>query len=139
MNFLQKALEGVNLPDQVFLPPIATAGKGGRKKKKAPDVEAMRQRIADECDPLGQLIALANGMPVVNFVIKQKDGKPEVELTYESASMTQRIAILEKLRDKLVPNISMNQPKKKEEEPEDDEWDEITRRRSAGVLEEKSG
>ena len=126
-KFYEMALEGVEIPDQVYLPP---ALNGERGNNKLADIDELRLRIYDECDPLGQLMAIANGMPIVSFEVKVEGGKAKAFPKYETATLSQRIKILEDMREKIIPNMSRNAPKAQAQK-EDDEFDTLTRRRSA--------
>lgn len=144
---LSKALEGQVIPQAVYLPPALADGKllttyEGYDKIHKATIEENRIRIQVECDPLGQLMALANGLPVPSLVVKEgDDGTPEVVVQYQTADLKTRIALLTAMMDKIMPNASVveaSNPKKKSDDDKDDNWTELTRKRSAAVLEGKS-
>lgn len=145
---LNQALEGQAIPAVVHMPPMLSDGKvlttyEGYDKIHKATIEQNRIRIQQECDPLGQLMAIANGLPVAAFVVKEgEDGQPEVSVIYQTADLKTRISLLTAMVDKIMPNASVveaTDPKKnKPDDPKDDNWAELTRKRSTAVLEGKS-
>jgi hypothetical protein len=144
---LNKALEGQVIPQGVYLPPVFAGGKlmttyEGYDKVHKASIDQNRIRIQVECDPLGQLMALANGLPIPSLVVSEgEDGQPEIKVAYQTADIKTRVALLSAMVDKIMPNASVveaSNPKKKQDDDKDDNWDELTRKRSAAILEGKS-
>ena len=144
---LNKALEGQVIPQGVYLPPVYAGGKlmttyEGYDKVQKASIDENRVRIQVECDPLGQLMALANGLPIPSLVVNEgEDGQPEIKVIYQTADLKTRVALLTAMIDKIMPNASVveaSNPKKKADDDKDDNWTELTRKRSAAILEGKS-
>ncbi len=74
-------------------------------------------RIQDETDPVGLLIAIANGQPVPTFTI---DAEGKTKIAYETLSLKDRIPVIKFLSDKVLPRMSIN---KKIEEGKDAGWE----------------
>ena len=101
-------LEEGSIPEAVFLPP-AIRGKmpnaiyvtDGKPVKMSTHIV----RIQDETDPVGLLIAIANGQPVPTFTI-DKDGNMETK--FETLDLKDRIPVIKFLSDKVLPRMSVN-------------------------------
>lgn len=145
---LSKALEGQVIPQGVYLPPVFAGGKlmtsyEGYERVHKATIDENRIRIQVECDPLGQLMAFANGLPIPSLVVSEgDDGQPEIKVIYHTADLKTRVALLSAMLDKVMPNASVveatNPKKKSDDDKENDNWDELTRKRSAAILEGKS-
>lgn len=137
-NAIQKAMEGQLIPPQVYLPPVFVDRKelvtswDGFDKYKPPTIAQQRIRINVECDPVGQLMAIANGLPIASYVVhppKEEGGEPTVEIRYETADLKTRIMLLQQMQGKVVSDLSRTTEKKdKDDANEDDaEWERLTR------------
>lgn len=140
---LDKALEGVPVPEGAYLPPVVMGTKVATSWERLsnfsmPTIEQQRIRIQAECDPIGQLMAIANGLPIASFKVVENPETKELEtkIQFETANLATRIKLLEAMRDKLVANAGVNPPKPpKAGEDDDNGWGDLTRRRSAQILE----
>lgn len=143
------ALEGRVIPDEVYLPPVVLSRREivtsweGFDKYKPPTISQQRIRINVECDPVGQLMAIANGLPIGSFVVvpgKKPGDDPTVEIRYETAGLGTRIKLLQAMQAKVVSDLARNSDKKDKQESTDDdkEWADLTRGRSDAILAGKS-
>lgn len=118
-----KAPEGTPVPSGVWLPP-ALRSKPLRIAQQVavtrapPTVQENVIRINGEADPIGLLIAIANGQPVATFAITE-DG--EVETAYETLPLKERLKVIFHLADKVLPRMQVT--KKLGTEGKDDEWE----------------
>lgn len=94
------------IPPEVYLPPAIRNKKTKAVSIAAPvAVQDNIVRITNDGDPVGQLVALMNGMAVPSYVI-QEDGS--VQMIYETATMAQRISIAKWLGDRVMPKVSVS-------------------------------
>lgn len=113
-------LEEGSVPTAVFVPP-AIRGKMVNVqyvtdgKPIALDTHIIR--IQDETDPVGMLIAIANGQPIPTFTI---NAEGETIIAYETLSLKDRVPIIKFLSDKVLPRMSIN---KKIEKGDDAGWE----------------
>lgn len=104
-----KAPEGAPVPQAVWLPP-SVRGNPPRVvqniaiNKDAPSVHDNIIRITENSDPIGMLMAIANGQPVATFSINE-DG--EVVAAYETLTLKERLGVIRFLADKVLPKMSM--------------------------------
>lgn len=118
-----KAPEGAPVPSGVWLPP-ALRDKKVRVAhdvvvtKAPPSVNENVIRINGESDPIGLLIAIANGQPISTFAV-QEDGS--VLLEYETLPLKERLKVIFHLADKVLPRMQVT--KKLGGEGKDDEWE----------------
>lgn len=100
-------LEEGAVPEAVFLPP-AIRGKMVHAQYvtdgKPTDLKTHVIRIQDECDPVGLLIAIANGQPVATFTVDE-DG--ETVAAFETLPLKDRITVIKFLSDKVLPRMSV--------------------------------
>jgi hypothetical protein len=100
-------LEEGAVPEAVFLPP-AIRGKMVHAQYvtdgKPVDIKQHVIRIQDECDPVGLLIAIANGQPVATFTVDE-DG--ETCAAFETLPLKDRITVIKFLSDKVLPRMSV--------------------------------
>lgn len=100
--------DNAEIPPAVYLPPairgkqVQVTYKGTRATPVS--IQDNMARINMEVDPIGQLSAIANGQPLAFFEV---DETGKVTVSYATASMTQRISILHRLADKVLPKISV--------------------------------
>ena len=96
------------IPEAVFLPP-AIRGKMVNviyeTKGKPISIERHVVRIQEETDPIGLLIAIANGQPVPTITI-DKDGNQHVK--FETLDLKDRVPVIKFLSDKVLPRMSIN-------------------------------
>jgi len=113
-------LEEGNVPQAVFVPP-AMRGKAVLTQyvinDKPVDIQQHVVRIQQECDPVGLLIAIANGQPVPTVTIDES-GEPTA--AFETLPLKDRITVIKFLSDKILPRMSIN---KKIEKGQDDVWE----------------
>lgn len=113
-------LEEGSIPEAVFVPP-AIRGKMVHTQfvtdGKPIDIKQHVIRIQDEADPVGMLIAIANGQPIPTFTI-DADGKTSVK--YETLDLKDRITVIKFLSDKVLPRMSVF--KKMTGKDPDDGW-----------------
>lgn len=117
------------VPDYVYVPPTVrdnapTIRRDNMPTIRPPTVEESVIRIHENVDPLGQLIAMANGQPILTFKIT-KDG--DIEPQYEVLPLAQRMQLLKYLDGRITPRMSMQWIKHRHEHvngPEDidDGW-----------------
>ena len=104
-----KAPEGSTVPQSVWLPP-SVRGKPPKViqdiavTRAVPSVQKNIIRISDETDPIGLLMAIANGQPVATFSITEEG---EVEIHYETLTLEKRLSVIKFLADKVLPKMSM--------------------------------
>lgn len=114
-------LEDGPVPEAVFLPP-AIRGKVVRTtyvidNAKPVSIEEHVVRINNESDPVGMLIAIANGQPVPTITINA-DGEEMIQ--YETLPLKDRLSVIKFLSDKVLPRMSVF--KRSNPEKKDDEW-----------------
>jgi hypothetical protein len=110
------SLDGVEaVPGYVFLPP-RLRGKRVRivqdvaVKTSLPNIRDNIVRIVDEVDPIGLMIAIANGQPVASFYVEEgEDGEPVVAVRYETVDLKDRLNIIRALADRVHPRMSISQ------------------------------
>ncbi len=104
------APDGQPIPTNVWLPP-KIRDQNTRVShdvvitREPPDVTENMARIQAETDPVGLLIAIANGQPVGTFVV---DEEGNVSVEYETLSLAQRIHVIRYLSDKILPRMSVS-------------------------------
>lgn len=139
---LMSVTEGRKMPAGVYVPP-ALRGKQPtvvyETRSAAPvSVEENLVRIQEEADPLGLLIAIANGMPIPNWVVGENG---ELSVEYTSAGLSERRQVAQRLAGMLIDN-AVDKPKKGKtiEVAPDAEWNSLVKN-AAGFrpLEEQSG
>lgn len=113
-------LEEGTVPEAVFVPP-AIRGKMTQVQYvtngKPTDISQHVVRIEQEADPVGMLIAVANGQPIPTFRVTEEG---DVEVVFETLPLADRIPVMKFLSDKILPRMSVN---KKIEEKGDSEWE----------------
>jgi len=114
-------LEEGPIPEAVFLPP-ALRGKPVHATYHVADakpisIEEHVVRINQETDPVGLLIAIANGQPVPTVTINEAG---EAVAGFETLPLKDRISVIKFLSDKVLPRMSVF--KKMTPEKEDDDW-----------------
>ena len=105
---LAMELETSSIPKAVFLPPAIRGKMVNVQYVTDGKPIALDQhiiRIQDETDPVGLLIAIANGQPVPTFTI---DDKGETVIKYETLDLKDRIPVIKFLSDKVLPRMSIN-------------------------------
>ena len=115
-------LEETAVPEAVFLPPAIR----GRivtteyevKGSKPVDISQHVVRINMETDPVGLLIAIANGQPVPTIRINEQG---EQEVIYETLPLKDRVPVIKFLSDKVLPRMSVF--KKMEIKTQDAGWE----------------
>lgn len=98
-------------------------------RNAAYDIEALRQRIASNADPVGALIDVANGLPL-RFLDADGEGNQVERL--EHVTVSQRLTVLRELKDALVPKVSRNDPQLAEQR-QNTGWDELVAKRASQV------
>lgn len=117
------APEGAPVPSGVWLPP-SLRDKPLRVSQDVavttapPSVQENVIRINGEADPVGLLIAIANGQPISTFAINE-DGN--VEMAYETLPLKERLKVIFHLADKVLPRMQVT--KKIGEQGKDTEWE----------------
>ncbi len=118
-----KAPPDTPIPSGVWLPP-SIRGQDVRVSqdvlvtRDAPSVAENVVRINSESDPIGLLIAIANGQPISTFAVNA-DG--EVETAYETLPLKDRLKVIFHLADKVLPRMQVT--KKMGGEEKDDAWE----------------
>ena len=117
------APEGAPVPSGVWLPPLVR----DQKLRVQHDVAVTREppsvvenviRINGEADPIGLLIAIANGQPISTFAINEEG---EVAIAYETLPLKERLKVIFHLADKVLPRMQVT--KKVGKEAKDDTWE----------------
>jgi hypothetical protein len=93
-----------------------------------PDVDALRLRIHNEADPLGALIAIANGEPLL---FRDVDAEGTATIRQEHVSVSARLQVLRDLKDVLVPKVSRNDPTLSDQR-QSREWEALVEKRAGG-------
>lgn len=111
------------VPSGVWLPPTIRDHKTRVSQDVAitrdpPSVSENVVRINSEADPIGLLIAIANGQPVSTFAVDE-DGK--VQIAYETLPLKERLKVIFHLADKVLPRMQVT--KKSGDKPSDDTWE----------------
>lgn len=145
-DFKHKTTLNRRLPAAVFLPPMIRQQEFFVKyfeKGEAPDFKDNLMRVIQECDPIAQLIAMANGQPIASFNITTQG---DVMCRAIPVPMDTRIEILKWL----AREVFLRLPKKpnpvgrpKSDDGEGDGWSNLVEARAterknqegAGVLE----
>jgi hypothetical protein len=104
-----EAPDGQVIPTNVWLPPkirdrTTRVSHDIAVTRAPPDVNENMARIQAETDPIGLLIAIANGQPVGTFVI---DENGQVTVEYETLPLAQRLTVIRYLSDKILPRMSV--------------------------------
>ncbi len=118
-----KAPEGAHVPSGVWLPPKirdhdVRVSHDIAITREAPSVQENVVRISNESDPIGLLIAIANGQPISTFSVDE-DGK--VIAAYETLPLKDRLKVIFHLADKVLPRMQVT--KKLGEAKGDDQWE----------------
>lgn len=112
----EAVVDEAGVPPNVYLPPMINGVKTKAISLQAPvKVSDNIVRIHTEGDPIGQLLALANGQPVPTYIITDTG---ECKTIYETATLAQRISIAKWLGDRAMPKVNVNLRK-----DIDDDWD----------------
>jgi hypothetical protein len=105
---LEEAIDsGTGIQSPIYTPPML---RGKRTKvlyalkQKSPTIRENVVRIETEADPIGLLIAIANGIPVASFHIDE-DGN--ITTKYETAPLKLRLQASRSLLDKVMPKVSV--------------------------------
>lgn len=113
-------LEEGSVPEAVFVPP-AMRGRIVQTQYvtdgKPTKLETHIVRIQDETDPVGLLIAIANGQPIATIRI---DAEGNQTVVYETLDLKDRVPVIKFLSDKVLPRMSVN---KKMEPGKDASWE----------------
>jgi hypothetical protein len=115
---------GRGVPPMVYLPPMIRGKRpvvlpDGSVLSNAPTIQENMVRIADNCDPIGALMAAASGLPMVAWIV-DRDGKVE-EIT-EVLPLKERIKILKWLGERVMPRLRVGLVGHAKQE-EDDGWE----------------
>lgn len=118
-----KAPPDTPVPSNVWLPPSirdkdVRISQDVAVTRDAPSVQENMVRISTEADPIGLLIAIANGQPISTFAINA-DG--EVETAFETLPLKDRLKVIFHLADKVLPRMQVT--KKSGPEEGDAEWE----------------
>jgi hypothetical protein len=73
-------------------------------KRNRPTIRENMVRIETEADPVGLLIAIANGTPIASFHISENG---DVTTKYETPNVKLRIQAARSLLDKVMPKVSV--------------------------------
>lgn len=117
------APEGAPVPSGVWLPP-SIRGTDLRVSheiaitRDPPTIKENTIRINSEADPIGLLIAIANGQPISTFAVNEAG---EVEIAYETLSLKERLKVIFHLADKVLPRMQVT--KKSGGKDKDDSWE----------------
>ena len=118
-----KAPPDTPIPAGVWLPP-SIRGVDVRVSqdiaitRAPPSVKENVIRIEAESDPIGLLIAIANGQPIANFAVNDEG---EVITAYETLPLKERLKVIFHLADKVLPRMQVT--KKAGATPKDDAWE----------------
>ena len=117
-----KAPPDTPIPSGVWLPPsirgvAVRVSQDVAITRNPPNVKENVIRIEAESDPIGLLIAIANGQPIANFAVND-DG--EVITAYETLPLKERLKVIFHLADKVLPRMQVT--KKMGGEKKDDAW-----------------
>ena len=104
------APDGQPIPTNVWLPPKirdnnVRVAHDVVLTREPPNVTENMARIQAETDPVGLLIAIANGQPVGTFVV---DESGNVSVEYETLPLAARISVIRYLSDKILPRMSVS-------------------------------
>lgn len=120
----EAVIEEQGVPANVYLPPKINGRKTRAVAIKGPvTVSDNIVRIHEDCDPIGALIALANGQPVATYIVTESG---DTKTVYETATLAQRISIAKWLGDRAMPKVNVSLRKDM-----DDDW-EASLRQAAG-------
>lgn len=116
------APEGAAVPSGVWLPPTirdkpVRVSHDIAITREPPSIIENTIRINGEADPIGLLIAIANGQPISTFAVNE-DG--EVEIAYETLPLKERLKVIFHLADKVLPRMQVT--KKSGDKKGDDAW-----------------
>jgi hypothetical protein len=105
-----RAPDGQPIPTNVWLPPkirghLARVSHDVVITREPPNVAENMARIQAETDPVGLLIAIANGQPVGTFVVSENG---DVSVEYETLTLAQRLSVIRYLSDKILPRMSVS-------------------------------
>ena len=133
---IEKPLKaGRPVPTAVFLPPASR--KGQRKvvafTSRPPTVDQKLMRIEQEVDPVGLMIAIANGQPVPTYFV---DESGEVQTVYETLDLNNkhRQKMIMFLAEKALPRVVQTLKQKSKSEDGTSTW-EATIASAASALE----
>lgn len=117
-----KAPPDTPVPSNVWLPPSIRGhelrvSQDVAVTREAPSVQENMVRISNESDPIGLLIAIANGQPISTFAINEEG---EVITSYETLPLKDRLKVIFHLADKVLPRMQVT--KKIVSEGGDTEW-----------------
>lgn len=107
-SILKQAKDGVT-PDVMVYRPAQVNGKNVKevtiiKEQPLPSIKDNIIRIVNEADPMGILIAAAQGQ-LFEFHVVDKHGN--IETYYESVDLGQRLKIARYLADKVMPRLGI--------------------------------
>jgi hypothetical protein len=118
-----KAPPDTPIPAGVWLPPSIR----GEKVRVSQDIAVTRNppsvtenviRIEADSDPIGLLIAIANGQPIASFSVNEAG---EVLTAYETLPLKERLKVIFHLADKVLPRMQVT--KKSGGKEKDDAWE----------------
>ena len=117
------APEGAPVPSGVWLPPILRdkplrVSQDVAVTRAPPSIKENVVRINGEADPIGLLIAIANGQPISTFTVTE-DG--EILMSHETLPLKDRLKVIFHLADKVLPRMQVT--KKMGATPKDDSWE----------------
>ncbi len=117
------APEGAPVPSGVWLPPTVRdkplrVSHDVAITRQAPSITENTIRIHNEADPIGLLIAIANGQPVSTFSVSDEG---EVVIAYETLPLKERLKVIFHLADKVLPRMQVT--KKSGDKGKDDTWE----------------
>lgn len=97
------------IPANVWLPPTIRGEKPRVVEEVAfvsapPSVRENIVRIHANCDPIGFLVAVANGQPIACFSVG-KNG--EINTHYEFPDLEMRVKVMRHLADRILPKMSL--------------------------------
>jgi len=112
---VEQIMENGRSPLPVYTPPNERSPREKQQMilAKGPEHNPIEMRgnllrIQEQSDPLGFLIAVANGMPVPQYKVSEgKDGKAHVEVEYVVMPIDYRINVMKWLGNKILPQISV--------------------------------
>jgi hypothetical protein len=108
---------GVWLPPQIRGVPVRVS-QDIAITRNPPSVSENVVRINAESDPIGLLIAIANGQPIASFSVNEEG---EVLTAYETLPLKERLKVIFHLADKVLPRMQVTK-KMGGGEQKDDEW-----------------
>lgn len=119
---LKAVMKDEPIPSAVFLPPALRDGPQAvyAFTGEMPNVQSNLVRIQQEADPVGLLIAIATGQPIMTHYVDE-DGN--ITTKYETLPLTSSIRerVIRTLADKVVPRLSVKATKPTKD-GKDAEW-----------------